>query len=219
MNTMRTLAFAALTFVSLSGTPAQAGGGSWSVGIRFGTPAYYRPYHYHPPFAYYRPYPVLVEPAPVVVRPVPVWQPVPVVQPVYPAPAQVVQPAYPAPAPAGQPTYQAPPPAPLVAPPAGPTPWPGDVDHQVQLLRDPAEQVRAEAVLQLGRLKAERAVDPLAATLAGDRSPVVREAAARALGLIGSAKALTALQYAAQADSDRDVRHSAKFAIEVIQSR
>jgi HEAT repeat protein len=59
----------------------------------------------------------------------------------------------------------------------------------------------------------------LAATLAGDRSPVVRESAARALGLIGSAQALPALQRAAQADSDRDVRRSAQFAVEVIQTR
>jgi HEAT repeat protein len=73
--------------------------------------------------------------------------------------------------------------------------------------------------MSLGRLKAERAVDPLAATLAGDRSPAVRDAAARALGLVGSPRGLTALKYAAQADSDRDVRHSAQFAVEIIQSR
>ena len=42
---------------------------------------------------------------------------------------------------------------------------------------------------------------------------------ARALGLIGSSKALPALQRAAQADSDRDVRHSAQFAAEVVQTR
>jgi HEAT repeat protein len=74
-------------------------------------------------------------------------------------------------------------------------------------------------VLQLGRSKDPRAVDPLAATLAGDRSAMVREAAARALGLIGSPAALPALQNAAQVDSDHDVRRSAQFAVEVIQSR
>ena len=72
--------------------------------------------------------------------------------------------------------------------------------------------------MQLGRGRAAQAVDPLAATLAGDRSPVVREAAARALGLIGSSAALPALQQAASADPDHDVRHSAGFAIDVIQS-
>ena len=61
--------------------------------------------------------------------------------------------------------------------------------------------------MELGRTKSERALDPLAATLAGDRSPVVRDAAARALGLIASPKALPALTHAAQADTDRDERH------------
>jgi HEAT repeat protein len=92
------------------------------------------------------------------------------------------------------------------------------IDHHVQLLSNPDERVRLDSVAQLGRLKAYRAVDPLAATLAGDRSPAVREGAARALGLIGSPKALPALQQAAQADSDHDVRHSAQFAAEVIRS-
>ena len=38
------------------------------------------------------------------------------------------------------------------------------------------------------------------------------------IGLIGSPRALTALTYAAQADSDRDVRRSAQFAVDVIQT-
>jgi HEAT repeat protein len=93
-----------------------------------------------------------------------------------------------------------------------------DIDHHLQLLANPDERVRLDSVVQLGRLKAYRAVDSLSATLAGDHSPAVREGAARALGLIGSAKALPALQHAAQADDDRDVRHSAQFAAEVIRS-
>jgi HEAT repeat protein len=72
--------------------------------------------------------------------------------------------------------------------------------------------------MQLGQLRATTAVQPLTATLAGDQSPVVREAAARALALIGSAQALTALQHAAQADPDRDVRHSAQFAVDIIRN-
>ena len=54
--------------------------------------------------------------------------------------------------------------------------------------------------------------------LAADRSAAVREAAARGLGLIGSSDALPALQRAAQADDNRDVRHSAQFAAEGIRS-
>ena len=64
-----------------------------------------------------------------------------------------------------------------------------------------------------------RAIDPLAATLSGDVSPTVRESAARGLGLIASPSALPALQRAAQADGDRDVRRSAQFAADVIQSK
>ena len=93
-----------------------------------------------------------------------------------------------------------------------------EADKNLQMLSDADERVRANAVMQLGRMKAERALDPLAATLAGDRSAAVREAAARALGLIGSAKALPALRGAALNDSDRDVRHSAEFAIAVVQT-
>jgi HEAT repeat protein len=93
-----------------------------------------------------------------------------------------------------------------------------EIDENLQLLNAQNEKVRMDAVLNLGKMKAKNAVDPVAATMAGDKSPQVRDAAARALGLIGSPRALTALKYAAQADSDRDVRHSAQFAIEVIQS-
>jgi HEAT repeat protein len=95
---------------------------------------------------------------------------------------------------------------------------PADIDNHLQQLTNPDEKVRADVVIQLGRMRAERAVDPLAATLAGDASPAVRETAARALGLIGSTRALPALNRAAQADNDRDVRNSARFAVEVIQT-
>jgi HEAT repeat protein len=71
--------------------------------------------------------------------------------------------------------------------------------------------------VQLGRLRDVRAVEPLTRTLQSDGSPAVREAAARGLGLIADASALKALQYAAQADPDREVRHSAQFAAEVIR--
>ena len=38
------------------------------------------------------------------------------------------------------------------------------------------------------------------------------------LGLIGATQSLTALQHAAQADSDRDVRRSAQFSVDVIRT-
>jgi HEAT repeat protein len=92
-----------------------------------------------------------------------------------------------------------------------------DVDNSLRLLADRNEKVREDAVLSLGRARVARAIDPLAATLAGDSSAAVREAAARALGLIGSPSALPALRHAAQVDADRDVRRSAQFAIDVVQ--
>jgi HEAT repeat protein len=94
-------------------------------------------------------------------------------------------------------------------------------DQFVELFRQMSsadEHARAGAMVQLGRMKAQRAVEPIGQALAGDRSPAVREAAARALGLIGSPAALPALQRAAQADDDREVRHSAQFAAEVIRT-
>jgi hypothetical protein len=188
-----TRAMAAVLGVFLVGSAAQAG---WGIGVRIGIPIC------APPCYYYRPYPVYYVPPPVVVQPAPVLVPAPAAQPAYQTP--VVQPANQAQTVAAQ--------SPVVAVSQS------DVNRHLQLLANADERVRADSVMQLGRLKVTQAVDPLAATLAGDRSPVVREAAARALGLIGSPKALTALQNAALADGDRDVRHSAQFAMDVIQA-
>jgi HEAT repeat protein len=63
-----------------------------------------------------------------------------------------------------------------------------------------------------------QAVAPLVQALGNDPSPIVREAAARGLGLIGVAACLNPLQHAAMADDDRDVRRSASFAADVIRS-
>jgi hypothetical protein len=181
-------------------SPAPAHGGV-SVGIGIGIPVY-RPwcgcgYYYRPYYPVYVPPPVYIAPAPVVLQPAP-----------------VVQPAYQIPAPA---------PAPAVTTASAQYPAAdnrqAETERNLQLLADPDERVRLGSVLQLGRSRADRAVDPLAATLAGDRTPAVREAAARSLGLLGSPKALPALYQAAQSDSDHDVRQSAKFAIDVIQNR
>jgi HEAT repeat protein len=93
-----------------------------------------------------------------------------------------------------------------------------EIDACIQQLRSPEEKVRADALVQLGRLRADRATGPMIKTLNDDPSPAVREAAARGLGLIGQATALAALQRAALDDSDREVRHSASFAADVIRS-
>jgi HEAT repeat protein len=171
---------------------------SVSFGINFGVPLY-RPCY--GPHVYYRPYPIYYAPPPRVI-----YEPAPIV--VQPAPIVVTSP-----------------PASVAAPQVTPVPSQvqltsssgTSVTAHVQLLSHGDEAVRRDAVMDLGRQKADSAVDALTATLAGDRSPIVRDAAARALGLIGSPRALTALMHAAQADNDRDVRRSAQFAVEVIQ--
>jgi HEAT repeats len=191
---------------------AQAG---WSVGIGLNFPVYGRPYYHGP--RVYRPYPVYVQPAPLLVQPVPVYQPV------YPAYSVPAAPVAPAPVP-----ELAPAPAPVPAPAPAPAPLPtvsytpssreADVDRYLQKLQNPDPRERTEAAVQLGRLRATRAVPQLSATLSNDRSPAVRDGAARALGLIGSTDALAALQRAAQSDDDRDVRRSASYAAEVIRA-
>jgi hypothetical protein len=154
---------------------------------------------------------VYVAPPPVVVAPAPVYQVAPVVP--------VVQPVYSAP----PPPPAAPPPTTVAAaasePELTPPPRPaGNADAHLRDLSNSDERVRAEASLQLGRMKAQQAVGPLTQLLGQDRSPAVRDAAARALGLIGAPAALSALQTAAQADDDRDVRRSASFAADVIRA-
>ena len=188
------------------------------IGIGIGVPGPYygRPYGYgyypYYPYGYYRPYPVVVgvgvAPPPVVVQPAPV-----VVQ----QPAQV--PVTSASPPSSAEMLAAP-----VARGANPAPSPSPADdatitQYLQKLSSGDDQVRCDAVEKLGKMLTDRAVDPLTAVLAGDRSAIVREAAARSLGLIGAPRALPALIRAAQADSDRDVRRSAQFTVELIHSR
>jgi hypothetical protein len=211
MKKLRWGALAGLALLGWSSGWAHAGG--WSVGVRVGVPGYYGPgwYGYSP--YYYRPYPVVVAPPPVYYTPAPVVvQAAPAVVP-QPAPAVVPQPA------TAPPAYEAPAPRPLAVQPAAREVRTESADGYLQLLRSSDDNVRLDSVTQLGRLQDQRAIDPLAATLAGDASPAVREAAARALALIGSPRALLALRQAAQNDRDRDVRHSAQFAIDVIQAK
>jgi hypothetical protein len=185
---------AVLVVPLLACATAEAGRGGWSIAVGVGAPAYPRPhcchdYYYYPRHSF------------LYVRPAPVFVPVPAVE-----PPPVVYPTYRQPETAPRPT------------PLPPEADPGQANQYLRRLADPDEKARAEAAVQLGRMGVARAVDPLAATLAGDRSPQVREAAARALGLIGSPRAMPALRRASQADASQDVRQSALFSIEVIQA-
>jgi hypothetical protein len=199
---MKTWLLAVSAVVALTIVTAQAEAGFVAIGFNIGGPIYPRPWYgpcWHP---YYRPYPVYVGPS-VYVAPAPV--PVYVEQ-----PPVVVQPA-----PVVRPTpirYED-----ATVTKAADSRQP-DVSRYMQSLFDQEERVRSDAAIELGRLRSQQAIDPLTTLLTTDRSPLVRETAARALGLIGNARSLPALQNAAQADSDRDVRRSAQFAAEVIRT-
>lgn len=214
------LAAAALAAVVLSVAAVPAPAGVF-VGVGFGGP-YYRPY-YRPywGYPYYRPYGVGVvvapppviytQPVPVVVQPAPVAiQTVPTTVPVTTASAPTTVPVTTAP------TTSVPPPPETVGAPRVVAESQPAVNPQLQALASNDERARSNAALELGRMKAVVAVDRLVTLLSSDPSAQVRETAARALGLIGSPRALNALRYAGQADNDRDVRRSAQFAVEVI---
>jgi hypothetical protein len=195
--------------------PSHAHGGvRWSIGLNFGYPGFYGGYYHRPwygPGPYYAPYPYYYEPAPVIIRPAPVviQQPATVVMP---APAIPAQAPVAAPAPVAQT-----PPAPVVRA-TSETPTSSRVESLLSKLTDSNEATRRDAAMDLGRAKAQKAIEPLINVLTKDSSPIARDAAARALGLIGSQRGMNALIYAAQADNDRDVRHSAQFAVEVIRT-
>lgn len=220
MSLLRKLIFTAVVvFCSPWGT-SQAG---VYLGVNVGGPGYYRPYGCYHRYGwgyggFYRPYGfgVVVAPPPVVVEapPVVVQQPAIVQQPV------VVRPSYtpPQPAPLPMPAPTTTVSAPELVPTSGGGNAAADIDNALQQLRTGDEQARSDAVVRLGRLRAEQAIGPIVKALNSDNSPKVREAAARGLGLIGSPTALSALQYAAQADDDREVRHSAGFAYEAIRN-
>jgi hypothetical protein len=215
MSMLRKLGLAALVVACCPWSFSQAG---VYVGIGVPGPYYYRPY-YRPWYyggVYVAPPPVVVASPPVVVQ-----QPA------------VAQPAYAPASPPAQAPAQAPAPAPAPLPPPEPvstaaTPSTPEVmpavatgqvnlDTCMQQLRSGDEPTRTAALVSLGKLRAERAVGPMVKALNSDPSPKVREAAARGLGLIASPTALSALQYAAQADEDAEVRRSASFAADVIR--
>ena len=203
-------------FLALGASPFAQNAQAY-VGVRIGIglplyvgpgPYYYGGYPY--PYPYYYPPPTYVVPGPVVYQTAP------------PPPTTVVRSA---------PGEAVAAPAPLPTPVANATPLPPvtnvvpvsnqstpQINALVQQLADANETVRRDAAIELGRQKAQAAVDALMSTLAKDSSPVAREGAARGLGLIASPRSLNALIFAAQADNDREVRHSCQFAVEVIRS-
>jgi hypothetical protein len=204
MRTIQLMAWTTAATLILGLLPAAAPARTFvSLGFNFGVPVYggwgwgcYRPYPYY--YGYYAP------PPPVVYAPPPVM-----IQ----QPAAIAPPPPPPAAPA-QPIYRAAAPEPTEVS----TGTGGSMAHDLQLLSNSSENIRQNAAMDLGRAHVDQAVDPLCATLAGDASPAVRDAAARALGLIGAQRSLPALIRAAQADNDRDVRHSAQFAVEIIRA-
>src|SRR5439155_16728592 len=112
----------------------------WSVGIGIGFPVYapYRPYYYHY-YPYYYPPPVVLQPA---------YAPPPVT--LAPAPATT-----PAPEVVSAPVPRA----------AAPDDRQADIDRRIQHLSNPDAKVRADVAIDLGKMKADRAVDALTATL------------------------------------------------------
>src|SRR5205823_3891479 len=70
------------------------------------------------------------------------------------------------------------------------------VDGLIRQLSQTSDTARRDTALQLGRLKANSAVDALSNMLAKDTSPIARDGAARALGLIASPTSLKALIFA-----------------------
>ena len=152
-----------MVLVAVVGTlcPLTAHAG-WGIGVSIGVPGYPRPWYGYPCYRPYYPYPYpyYVVPPAVVVAPGPVVPAVPA--PVYAAPA---------PAPSGVAVADA--------------RYAESPEKYLLQLNDPDQQTRIDAILQLGRFKSRKAIDPLSRILTTDRSPSVREAAARSLGMIG----------------------------------
>ena len=195
MSYKRWLFLAGLVLLALPCGSVQAGP---YVGVYVGRPYYYRPYYggyyYYPPVV-----PLYVAPPPVVVQPGPIISTTPVLP--------------------GSSPYIQPPTTEQLQPPRLQETRGDEIDRLLGQLSNPDERVRADVAIQLGRMKARRAEESLEQVLTADRSADVRDAAARALGLIGMPVSVPALQRAAQNDDDRGVRNSAQFAIDVIRNR
>lgn len=93
---------------------------------------------------------------------------------------------------------------------------PEGIPYLTYLLRTGTVNVRCEAAYTLARTGGPRAVEPLIVEL-GNTDPRVRAAAAKALGLLGCARALPALEAIADSDADRHVRNDARKALKYIR--
>jgi hypothetical protein len=202
----------ALAFILLlAAGPLAQNAQAW-VGVRFGIgiPLYVGPGPYYS-YPYYYP-PAYVAPAPTVV-----YQTAPPTVVGSPPPTTEILPPPQSRTPLSTPPPANSPPGLINVIPASNKVSP-QVDAIVRQLGDANDTVRRDAAVELGRLKALNAVDALVNVLSKDTSPIARDGAARGLGLIASPRSLNALIYSAQSDNDRDVRHSAQFAVEVIRS-
>lgn len=211
-------------FAALGISPLTQSAHAW-IGVRIGigVPLYVGPgpyYYGYPYYPYYYPPAVVAAPPAVVYQTAPPATTVVVRSPgeTVAAPAAAAPVVASAAAPAPQPVPAPPPPLPPVTnviPVSNESTPPSGLMRQ---LSDANETVRRDAAVELGRQKSQAAVDALTHMLSKDSSPIAREGAARALGLIAAPRSLNALIFAAQADNDREVRHSAQFAVEVIRS-
>ena len=96
----------------------------------------------------------------------------------------------------------------------------GDSSHVPQLiaaLEHENGNVRRLAASGLGKLRDERAVDPLIALLLNEEKPQVRQYAVKALGAIGDSRATAILESIANDESEMYyTRESARKALEHI---
>ena len=92
---------------------------------------------------------------------------------------------------------------------------PRAVPHLVEMRHDPEEMVRFTVMTSLGKLKADDAEGVLLEGLI-DPSPLVRSAAAGALGRVGTLEAIPALRRAVDSDPDKHVRASAVEALVIL---
>jgi HEAT repeats len=105
-----------------------------------------------------------------------------------------------------------------VPPAVVPQPPAAGVDQALQLINSPRDRDRIDGALALGRARVEKGIEPLRKMLADDPNPRVREAAARALGLVATPECAKALEKAARADDDGEVRRTARLAAQVIRA-
>jgi HEAT repeat protein len=96
------------------------------------------------------------------------------------------------------------------------------LEYLLPQLRDPSAEVRATVISSLGQSRSERVIEPLLVALRGDPRVAASDtgmkiAAAKALGVYGTEKAVPALIVDLQV-SDPEVRAEAIYALEQIRS-